>query len=151
VTFIWILLIAKVVCCAVAVAPTLFFMRCGRWLKETYRRHVERRLERAFAKLAGDFYCDESFFDSGVGLAADFCERRFFVAERNGGRVRAAVLPFSALRGVTSGAMNQNGFYDVYVELKVDHPNHPIWRLLLGENEALANAVKDTLGRLQSA
>jgi len=151
VTFIWILLIAKILCCAVSVAPTLFFMRVGRWLKETYRRHVERRLERAFTKLAGDFYCDESFFGSGVGLAADFWERRFFVAERHGNAVRAAVLPFSALRGVSSGAMNQNGFYDVYVDLKVDHPNHPNWRLLLGENEALADAVKDTLSRLRSA
>jgi hypothetical protein len=150
-TFMWILLIAKFAGCAVVVAPTLFFVRGGQWLKETYRRRVERRLERAFTKLAGDFYCDESFFGSGVGLAADFYDRRFFVAERDGGRVRAAVLPFSALRGVTTGAMNQNGFYDAYVELKVDHPNHPNWRLLLGENEVLANAVKDTLGRLQSA
>jgi hypothetical protein len=47
--------------------------------------------------------------------------------------------------------MNQNGFFDNYVELKVDDPKHPRWRLLLGEDEALADAVKDTLGRLQAA
>ncbi len=47
--------------------------------------------------------------------------------------------------------MNQNGFFDVYVELKVEHPKHPKWRLLVGEYAALASAVKETLVRLQSA
>jgi len=147
----WTFLIAKFVLCAAVVAPTLFFVRGGNWLKATHQRRVERGLERALARLSGDFVPDESFFASGVGLAADFCDRRFFVAERNGSKTQAAVLPFSALKGVTSGAMNQNGFFDNYVELKVDDPKHPRWRLLLGEDEALADAVKDTLGRLQAA
>jgi hypothetical protein len=150
-TFFWLFLIAKFVLCAAVVAPTLFFVRGGSWLKEANRRRVERQLERALAKLSGDFIPDESFFASGVGLAADFCDRRFFVANRNGSKTRAAVLPFSALRDVTSGEMNQNGFYDMYVELKVDDPEHPKWRLLLGDDAALADAVKDTLGRLQAA
>jgi hypothetical protein len=47
--------------------------------------------------------------------------------------------------------MNQNGFFDVYVELKVDDPKHPNWRLLLGDNKALANTIRDTLNRLQPA
>ncbi len=150
-TIIWMLLAAKAVYCAMAALPSLFFVRGGGWLKETYRRRVELGLNRAAMKLARDFNPDESYFANGVGLAADFSGQRFFVAERDGGRTQAAILPFAALRGVKSGEMNQNGFYDMYVELKVDHPKQQRWRLLLGENEALVDAVKATLGRLQAA
>jgi hypothetical protein len=150
-SIIWILLLAKSVYCAAAALPTLFFVRGGGWLKEKYRSRVEHSLACAASKLSGEFHPDENFFANGVGLAVDFSRRRFFVAERDGGRTEAAILPFSALRSVDSGEMNQNGFYDIYVELKVDDPKHPSWRLLLGENEALAGAVKATLGRLQAA
>ncbi len=150
-TIIWMLLAAKAVYCAVAALPTFFFVRGGGWLREKYRRRVELGLERAATRLSRDFHPDESYFASGVGLAADFSGRRFFVAERDGGRTQAAILPFSALRCVKSGEMNQNGFYDMYVELKVDHPKQQRWRLLMGENEALVDAVKATLGRLQAA
>jgi len=150
-TILWILLIVKAICCIAVAAPTFFFVRGGSWLKEIYRRRMERRLERALETLSEDFHPDESFFASGVGLAADFCHRRLFVAEREGGRMLAAILPFSALREVTTGEMNQNGFFDVYVELKVDDPKHPNWRLLLGDNKALANTIRETLNRLQPA
>lgn len=147
---IWILLLAKALYCAAAASPTLFFVRGGKWLKAKHREYVERGLERALARLSSDFRQDESFLGKGVGLAADFSHRRFFVAEHDGGRTQAAILPFSALQSVASGEMNQNGFYDVYVELEVDNPKHPRWRLLFGENEGLASAVKETLGRLQA-
>ncbi len=150
-TLIWILLCAKAVYCAAAALPTLFFVRGGGWLKDKHKRHLEHRFERALAKLSSDFQRDESFFGNGIGLAADFAHRRFFVAEHDGGKTQAAILPFSALQSVDSGEMNQNGFYDVYVELKVNNPEHPRWRLLFGENEALASAAKATLGRLQAA
>lgn len=150
-SIIWILLLAKAVYCAVAALPTLFFVRGGGWLKEKYRLRVEHSLARAATKISGDFHPDENFFANGVGLAADYAHRCFFVAERDGGHTEAAILPFSALRSVDSGEMNQNGFYDIYVELKVDDPKRPSWRLLLGENEALAGEVKATLGRLQAA
>jgi hypothetical protein len=150
-SIIWILLLAKAVYCAIAALPTLFFVRGGGWLKEKYRSRVEHGLARTAAKLSGDFQPEENFFASGIGLAADFSHRRFFVAERDGGHTKAAILPFSALRSVDSGEMSQNGFYDIYVELEVDDPKRPNWRLLLGENEALAGEVKATLGRLQAA
>lgn len=148
---IWFLLLAKALYCAAASLPTLFFVRGGGWLKQKHRHYVEHRLERALARLAGDFRQDESFLGNGVGLAADFSHRRFFVAEHDGGRTQAAILPFSALQSVARGEMNQNGFYDVYVDIKVDNPAHPRWRLLFGDNETLANAVKETLVRLQAA
>lgn len=148
---IWILLFAKAIYCAAAAAPTLFFVRGGSWLKETYRRRIENRLARAMTKLSADFHADENFFANGVGFATDFSRRRFFIAEHDGGRTQAAILPFSALKTIDTGEMNQNGFYDIYVELGVDDAKHPRWRLLLGENEELAGAVKNTLGRLQAA
>lgn len=149
-TVMWVLIAIKAVLCAAVALPTFFFLRGGGWLTATYRRRVQRRLERALARLAGDFQADESFLASGVGLAADFAHRRFFVAEHDGGRTRAAVLPFAALTGVSSGEMNQNGFYNLYVELAVDDPKRPLWRLLLGENEELAGAVRALLGRLNA-
>jgi hypothetical protein len=151
VSIIWILLGAKALYCAIAAAPTLFFVRGGGWVKERYQRHVEHRLERSLRRLSGDFRPDQTFFAHGVGLAADFAARRFFVAERDGGRTQAAILPFSALQKIERGEMNQNGFYDLYVELQVDNPARPRWRLLLGENETLANDVQAALGRLRAA
>lgn len=149
-TLIWILLAAKAVFCAVAAAPTLIFMRGGGWLKRRYRGHVAQGLERTLRRLSPDFRTERDFFASGVGLAADFSQGRFFIAERDGGRTQAAVLPFAALQRVARGEMNQNGFYDIYVELQVNDPARPRWRLLLGENEQLACAVNATLGRLQA-
>lgn len=150
-SIIWILLAAKAVYCAAAAAPTLFFVRGGGWLKERYGRHVEHRLTRSLRKLSTDFQPEQTFFARGVGLAADFSARRFFVAERDGGKTQAAILPFSALQAIERGEVNQNGFYDIYVDLKVNDPSRPRWRLLLGENEALAQDVQATLGRLRAA
>jgi hypothetical protein len=148
---IWMLLIAKAIYCAAASLPTFFFVRGGGWLREKYRRRIESRLERALSRLSRDFRADENFFANGVGLAADFSRNRFFVAEHDGGTTEAAVLPFSALRSVATGEMNRNGFYDIYVDIKVDDQKHPNWRLLFGDNEKLAGAVQDTLGRLRAA
>ena len=146
--FIWIILIGKVLLCVAAAAPTLFFLRGGGWLKDKFQRRLQRRLERALTKLSPDFHPDESYFSRGVGLAADFQDRRFFIAEHDGGRTRAAVLSFSALRNVVSGEMSLNGFYDIYVDLEVDDSERPSWRLLLGENKELEHAVKQTLSAI---
>ncbi len=69
---IWALLIGKVILCAVAGAPTLFFVRSGGWFRKSYGRRVQRRLRTILATLSANFRNDEGSFADGVGLAEDF-------------------------------------------------------------------------------
>jgi len=145
------ILLAKAAFCLAASMPTLLFVRGGGWLKGKIQTRTRRELERALSRLAPDFHPDKSFIPEGIGLAADFTTARLFIAEQDGAKTQATILPFTALRGISTGEINQNGFQDVYVDINVNTPTHPRWRLLFGENAALAGEVTEALGRLQAA
>ena len=143
----WSLLIVTFILCAVSAFPTKWYVQSWEGTVALWRGHVARRLERELARRAAGtgFAASSSFFARGVGLAVDSTQRRLFLAERDGGKFRSAILPFTALRAVSAGEGRDSGFYDYYVDVAVREGAKPSWRLLCGERPELADEVRRTL------
>jgi hypothetical protein len=139
------LYIVTIVPCVIAGMPTTWWRDLGHWFTSRHVRAARRAAEHELARLAVPFQAEKSFLPRGIGLAFDFTRKLFFVAAPEGGHMQGAVLPFNALRGIASGEARDNGFYDYYVELNVDDSKHPLWRLLCGEDPALAEEIRTTL------
>ena len=139
----WSLLGATFVLCAIAGFPTKWWVDMGRWSQTAWRRRTVRQLERALARQAGaqNFVAGTSFLPSGVGLALDPAAQKLFLAVRDGNGLTSAILPFSAVREVQSGEVNDSGFHDYYVDLTMREGARPVWRLLCGEDSALASTM----------
>jgi hypothetical protein len=86
-----------------------------------------------------------SFLAQGIGLAVDPAHRLLFLAEPNGSAMNSAIMPFAAINEVRRGEANNSGFYDYYVELNLRDAKKSSWRLLCGDNPALADAVEKAL------
>jgi hypothetical protein len=145
------LYIVTIVPCVFFGMPTSWWSTLGAWFQGLYLNGTQRAAERELKRLSVPFKAEKSFLPRGVGLAFDITHKQFFVAAAEGGHMHGAVLPLSALRGVESGEARDNGFYDYYVELKVDDAKHPLWRLLCGEDPALAQEIRQSLETLAPA
>lgn len=143
----WSLLLLTLLLCAVSSFPTGWCVRLWSWCAGVWRGHVARRLERELGRRAAGtgFAASSSFFARGVGLAVDRTHRLLFLAERDGENLCSAILPFMALRAVSAGEGRDSGFYDYYVDVAVRDGAKPNWRLLCGEDEALAGEVRRAL------
>jgi hypothetical protein len=145
------LYVATIVPCVIAGMPTVWWRDIGIWFRDWHVRAARRAAERELRRLAVPFQAEKSFLPRGVGLAFDFTRELFFIAAPKDGHMHGIVLPFSAVRGVASGEARDSGFYDYYVELKVDDSRHPFWRLVCGEDPALAQEIRQSLETLVPA
>jgi len=143
----WSLMIFTFILCAISSFPTKWCADLWSWMAALWHGHVVRQLEREMArKTAGTgFSAAVSFLPRGVGLALDPARKLLFLAADDGGGVRSALLPFTALRAARTGEGSDRGFYDHYVDIDVQDEQHPLWRLLCGEKPELAAAVRQAL------
>lgn len=148
----WTLLVATFILCAVSALPTKWYTGMGGWVMNSqHKRHVhEIEQELARQTAVTPFQGETSFLPQGVGLAIDLSRHLVFVAVREGGRLKSAILPFAAVREVRSGEMRDSGFYDYYIDLTVQDGAKPFWRILCGENPELANEVKQALSEVHA-
>jgi len=133
--------------------PTRWYTGMASWVKNSSSKHslhvLEHELERQTQGRA--FKQDKSFLKDGVGLAFDLTQRSAFVAVREDGKLKSAILPFSALKSHAAGERRDSGFYDYYVDLTVDDAAHPLWRLVCGENPDLAASIGKALDEVMAA
>jgi hypothetical protein len=143
----WGLMIVTFIFCAVSAFPTKWCMQLWEASVRLWRGHVRRALEHELARRAAGtgFVAEQKFFARGVGLAVDKTHGLLFLAAPEGSRLSSAILPFTALHAVSAGEASDNGFYDYYVDLTLRDAVQPRWRLLCGENPALAAEVKQLL------
>jgi len=111
-------------------------------------RAVERELLRQSRKTP--FQQDKTFLPAGVGLAFDFTRGLMFVAVKEDGEMRSAILPVSAVTGCSTGETRANGFYDHYVDVAVKDDVHPLWRILCGEDLQLTADIAATVNGLHA-
>lgn len=143
----WVLTIVTFIFCAVSAFPTKWCAQLWDASVGLWHGHVRRGLEHELARRAAGtgFVAEQKFFARGVGLALDKTHGLLFLAAREGSRLSSAILPFAALRAVSAGEASDSGFYDYYVELTLQDTAKPRWRLLCGENPALAAEVRQAL------
>jgi|GEM_PF-3171147 hypothetical protein len=146
-TVLIIALIITGIICAFIVLPTQTWEAMGNWCLAFARRSKQRKMERELARLARQmpFQQDKSFLPLGIGLAFDTARRLVFVCVSEGGKLRAAILPVSAVKGYTTGEMQPYGFYDRYVELAETDATHKQWRILCGDNAPLVEKLRGAL------
>jgi hypothetical protein len=141
----WLPIISIFVLFAVSSFPAAGRIRS--WAAARWRAHVARVLTREMRRRAAGtgFTPDADFFPHGVGLALDRGRGLLFLAERDGGVMHSVLLPMSALRTVRGGEFGGDGVYDHFVDVTVQERGKPSWRLLCGEDSALAAEVEQVL------
>jgi hypothetical protein len=146
-TLLWILLIVTFIFSAIFMLPTRWYTGMAGWLQKSGAQHHQHQLEQELARQTQGrpFEQDKSFFKDGVGLALDLTQRLAFVAVREEGGLKSAILPIAALRTHAVGERRDNGFYDYYVDLTVDDAARQVWRLVCGENPDLAAKIATAL------
>jgi hypothetical protein len=146
------LLLATFIICAVSALPTKWYVGLGAWVTNGRQNRQVRGIERELARrnAVTPFAGQTSFLSRGVGLALDVSQRLVFVAVREGGTWRSAILPFSAVLDVHAGEMRDSGFYDYYIDLTTTDGPKPVWRISCGENPELAQEIRQTLTQLHA-
>lgn len=145
--FHWLFIIITLLLCAVAALPTRFWLRIGEWVKTRLLRGKQARLKDALAAQPSPFTPDESFLDRGVGLAVDHERKLVFLACPQNGKMRAEILPSSALGQHEALILSDNGFQENFVEILTPGMANPVWRLPCTDAE-LAAEVDSALTRL---
>jgi hypothetical protein len=151
-TLLWILLIVTFIFSAIFMLPTRWYTAMADWLRGFSARRHQQQFTRELARQSQGrpFALDKSFFADGVGLALDFNQRLLFIATHEEGGLKSIICPFPALKTHSRGERRDNGFYDYYVELTLDDPAHPIWRLVCGENPELAAQIAAVLDEVKA-
>jgi len=152
-TLLWTLLIVTFVFSAIFMLPTRWYTGFASWVKNSSSKHGLHVLEQELARQTQgrQFKQDKSFLKDGVGLALDLTQRLAFVAVREDGKLKSAILPFTALKSHAAGERRDSGFYDYYIDLTVADAAHPMWRLVCGENPELAASVSKALDEVMAA
>jgi hypothetical protein len=151
-TLLWILLIVTFIFSAIFMLPTRWYTAMADWLRGFNARRHQRQFMQELARQSQSrpFVLAKSFFADGVGLAVDFNQRLLFIAAQEEGGLKSIICPFPVLKSYHRGERRDNGFYDYYVELTVDDPAHPNWRLVCGENPELAAQIVAVLDEVKA-
>ena len=145
--FHWLFIIITLLLCAVAALPTRFWVRVGEWVKTRGLQGKQARLQAALVQQRRPFTPDESFLNRGVGLAMDHERKLVFLACPQNGRMRAEILPSSALGQHMVLMQSDHGFQENFVEISIPGTAQPVWRLPCADSE-LAAEVDNALARL---
>lgn len=140
-------MIGIIVLCTAVGMPTRYWVVLGGKIRERFLHTKGEKLKKALQLQGIDFPSDESFLDSGVGLAINYQSGLIFLAQPDGKKYKTAIFSKAQLGAHTTIINQVDGFQRCYLEISETGKNAKTWRLPCADSE-LADEINNRLAKL---